>query len=95
MGRTYTPTYRIETRNRSDERWKNYAAWDSRLHGAANDAALERWRRATNVSFTVGGCNWHASEAAGVVLYIAQARIVNQRTGSVVAEAKAPTFEVV
>ena len=94
MGRTITPKYRIEYVESNRER-ANSAAWDAKTYGRANARNLERWRTKLNTSFLPGHCNFHVSQALNVIPHVSYARLVNQKTGEVVAEARMPMFEVV
>ena len=92
MGRSVTPTYRVEVQ--ANTRMDMFS-WDCKVNGRATETNLENWRQAYNASFGPGGVNWHVSEASGVVVHISKARLIRQRTGEVVAETNAPLFEVV
>lgn len=70
-------------------------AWNSKEWGAPNDKNLEQWRVKFNESYKSGGVNYHISLAARVLVHISHARIVNQKTGDIVAVATMPAFEVV
>lgn len=102
MGRIITPKYRVEYRTNhlalgfvlSDMLTKDgkrvlTMCWD----GPATMPKLKEWRVRFNRSFQKGGANEHLSQAHGED-HIHWARIVNQKTGQVVAEVTAPTFEV-
>jgi hypothetical protein len=97
MGRSYTPKYRVEYRDNTMNRLgtDRILSYDAKRYGKPTDAKAEDLRRALNKSFNVGGVNWHVSEAAGVVVSVNRLRIINQRSGQVVAESNAPMFEVV
>jgi hypothetical protein len=94
MGKSYTPTYRIEA-VLNDSCLGVLYTWDSKRHGRPTVANLEQWRQATNRSFQPGGVNWHVSQSAGTVPHISAAKLVRQSNRAVVAEIKAPLFEVV
>jgi len=98
MSKTRTPKYRVEyldntVESRKSRRYtaERTMAWD----GRATRARLEAWREAINASFESSGVNAHLSDALGYVVRIGRSRIVNQRTGEVVAEYVPPMFEVV
>jgi hypothetical protein len=88
MGRSVTPKYRVETKENVGA--MTPAAW----RGRATPARLAEWVEACNKSFLPGGVNGHVSESRGVVVYIHAAKIIEQATGRVVAEYKAPAFQV-
>ena len=93
MGRTSTPTYRIEAA--SNVHGLELFGWDCRRNGRPTDTSAEIYRERLNQSFTFGGHNFHLSESAGIIIHVYEIRIVRQKTGEVVACAKAPMFEVV
>ena len=94
MGRSTTPTYRIEART-NDISVINDCVWNSKYHGRANQENLEKWRTILNASFQPGGVNEHIAEARKAVPHIIAAKLIRQSTGEVVAETKMPAFEVV
>ena len=94
MGRTVTPTHRIELRTNDLKVMESYP-WDSKHYGAANRGNLEEWRTVMNASFQPGGVNEHITEARGIVPHIISAKLIHQRTNEVVAETVMPAFEVV
>jgi len=92
MGRTVTPKYRIEY----NESGRNQVqCWNSKFYGRATAINLEAWRVKHNASFLPSGVNNHVTKALGYVLHVSYARIVNQFSGEVVAEARMPMFEVI
>lgn len=93
MGRSYTPTYRVEYQT-DTARWQTMC-WDTASHGRPNTASLEKWRRSYNESFAPGGDNEHVSKDLGVVIHISRAKLVHQRTGRVMCEVTMPLFEVI
>lgn len=94
MGRITTPKYRIETG--SDKRgWVTLSAWNSRSYGPANAGNLETYRVRFNQSFLKGGVNDHIASGNQPVPYYSNLRIVEQKTGRVVAVAHGPAFEIV
>lgn len=104
MGRSITPTYRVEYTgallalgkvtadavSRVDGKRVHVQGW----RGRATEALLADWRVTMNRSFQAGGSNEHISKAYNVQEHINFARIVHQGTGRVVAEVTMPTFEV-
>lgn len=94
MGRSYTPTYRIEYRTNTLDAGHIAAdkltevgrvctmAW--RKGVKPNREALKAWVAAHNASCQPGGCNAHLS-AGGMVEAISWARIVRQADDHVVA----------
>ncbi len=90
MARSTTPTYRVEvTANKSLSDF----AWH-RTDGRANEFNLEMWRQGYNASFQVGGVNGPRDET-DVIVHISTAKLIHQNTGKIVAEAHAPTFEII
>lgn len=88
MGKTITPTFRVEYR---DQQGWHSECWD----GRATDKRAEDWRIARNASMKTGGANEHIPPFLGFIPHISHVKIVHQRSGTVVAEAKMPMFEVV
>jgi len=88
MGRSIIPTYYAKYRDQSgwhDISWK----------GRATEAKAEKLRKTLNYSFNPGGCNYHVSKAVGYIIHVSEVKVVrNDRSGEVVAMAKAPMFEV-
>lgn len=88
MGKSYTPTYRVEYRDQTglhSECWK----------GRATAQRLEAWRQARNTSLGHGGVNYHLSLAVGLIVHVSWARLIRQSTREVVAEVRQPLFEAV
>ena len=85
MGRTITPTYRLEM---EEQRLGSTspAAWK----GRPTDANLERYV----LAYVDGGVNVHLSESLGYMPIPHAARVVRQSTGQVVASWKAAMFQV-
>lgn len=94
MGRSYTPKYRVEyTDNNPKARNQTFSVYKSMgWNGVATVAKLEDWRKSMNDSFKPGGCNDLVSRE--YIYQIVNCRLVNQTTNDVVAEVKAPMFEV-
>ena len=90
MGRSTTPTYRVEVKA---NRPMGMFGWDSR-DGRANEANLELWRQGYNESFQVGGVNGPRADS-DIIVHISSAKLVRQSTGEVVAEVNAPAFEII
>lgn len=88
MGRTVTPKYRIESRDNMGKlsQW----AW----RGKVSASLLADYMDSYNASFQPSGANWHVSKALGVVAYHSAAKVINQRTGEIVATWSAPLFSV-
>ncbi|MDP2661737.1 MAG: hypothetical protein Q8R28_13500 [Dehalococcoidia bacterium] len=105
MGRSITPKYRVEY---WDQAGFHQEVWDSRPinrpldrnrtgYGQPTQANLERWRQARNESMLPGKVNEQVSKMYGYMPHISRAQIVHNvpGKGSVVAEVRAPAFEVV
>lgn len=92
MGRSYTPTYRLEW---FDARGKSGAIWDVLTMGRPSIPNLERYVLAMERSFEAGGANSRLSERLGYVPYANKAQIVRQKTDEIVVEWTAPAFRVV
>ena len=86
MGKSYTPTYRLEFNDGKPQ----MQAWK----GRATDQALEQWIYSYAKSLELGGVNQHISLSLGHIPYPNKARIVRQSNGEVVAEWKAGLFQV-
>lgn len=93
MGRSFTPKYRIETGS-DKQGWVTYAAWRCE-YGKPDASRLEAYRVKLNESFLPGGVNSHCVGSAGQVLYFSNLRVVEQKTGRVVAVAWGPMFELI
>lgn len=99
MGRSYTPTYRVETfDNRMNvslyQRRLESCAWNCKRDGRPTEANAEKYRQEMNKTFLPGGVNYHISESCGFTIHISTVWIIRQSTGELVAKAKAPMFEV-
>ncbi len=101
MGRSYTPKYRVEYRDntmyvdgRVPTMYPGRVSWPSHL-GKPSNAKAEDLRRKMNQSFQPGGVNGHVSNALNTVVHIYRLWVVEQKTGTWVAETTAPAFEVV
>lgn len=88
MGKSYTPTYRVEYRDQTG--W-NTVLWK----GKASAKALEAWRVQMNESLRPGGVNDQIGKALGFTPHVSHAKLIHQASRQVVAEAKMPMFEVV
>ena len=98
MGRTRTPAYRVEVgpaRGNGRTVVSTPSCWFVNEKGRPTAANLEAYVHAYIDSCKVGGCNEHLSQAYGFIPVPSFARIVDQRTGGVVAEWKAPAFLVI
>ena len=92
MGRITTPTYRVETTLNKGS--MTPFAWHGKQDGRATQKNLEAWRIGYNKSFQTGGVNGPRN-GSDTIVHISSARLIRQSTGEVVAEVKAPMFEVV
>lgn len=91
MGKSYTPTFHAYYRDNVNPKvWKDIG-WT--VKGRPTDAKAEDFRKTLNKSFDIGGCNYHVSEAAGVVVHVIEVKVVRQSPREIVAVAKAPMFE--
>ena len=95
MGRTSTPTYRVEFKDNTSGHYWNQQSWDCRQDGTPTEANLEQWRIRYNASFQSDGINFHCSKSLGKVIHISEARLVRQATGQIVVATRMPMFEVV
>ena len=97
MGRSITPTFRVEFHDNPfaavDLGVRNSFCWNTKSFGRPTAANLAAWREKMNASYAAGGVNEHVSEGRGYVIRISAARVVRQSTGAVVAEFTAPMFE--
>lgn len=93
MGRVTTPTFRAELKTNVPANLTD-AAWNCRTMGRPTVENAEAYRIRLNESFKPGGVNGPRNDT-DVVIHVHTVRIVRQATGEVVAEAKAPMFEVV
>lgn len=95
MGRSYTPTYRVEYNdNPFRVAWNGIEAWDCKRYGRPTAKNLTEWRNRRNASMQKGGVNDHIPAALGYIPHISHAKIVRQSTGEVVAEYVMPAFEI-
>jgi len=95
MGHSYTPKFRVEyTDNNPKALGQKLSVRKSMgwTHGVASASKLIEWREAMNKSFLPDGVNSHVSKE--FIYQIVNCRLVNQFTDEVVAEFKAPMFEV-
>lgn len=84
MGRSITPTYRIEFRATGG--YHTPSAWRAE-YGRPSAASLARWVESFEASTREGGVNAHLG-----VTTVWSARIVRQATGAVVADYAGPAF---
>lgn len=91
MSRSTTPTYRVEVKANKPI---GMFGWNGRQDGAATEANLEKWRQSYNTSFQVGGVNGPINDG-DIIVHISSAKLIRQSTGEVVAETKAPAFEII
>lgn len=97
MGKSITPKYRIELWENRRTTWfpcSIQMCWFVKNYGPVTNKNLERWIEKYNQSYQPGGVNWHVSERTGIVHYCHTAKIVEQKTGEVVAEYHAPAFMI-
>ena len=85
MGKTVTPTYRLEIYERAR---RSSMAWS----GKPSQAALAKYIRRYIKSLQKGGVNYHISLSLGHIPIPTKARIVRQKTGDVVTTWVAPSF---
>lgn len=85
--RSITPTYRLEVKAnvKMTKVWK----------GKVSAALLEKHITDLNQSFMPNGVNAHVRKYTGFVVYVSSAKVIRQSTGDVVAEWKAPAFQVI
>ncbi len=88
MGKSITPKYRVEYRDQGGWHAECWA-------GRATSERLEAWRKSRNQSFNHGGVNYPTAVAIGYIPHISHAKLVRQSNALVVADVKAPMFEVV
>ena len=98
MGRSMTPTYRIETWEglNTSKTPSVIMGWNvGGLNGYGKPTAknLAEWMKKYNDSYKFGGVNYHCSERAGVIIHAYKARIVRQSTGEVISEWQMEDFE--
>jgi hypothetical protein len=89
MGRSVTPTYRVEVWD-GVKKTPDVMAWE----GRASEALLGEWVYVYGKSFEHDGVNAQVSNMLGYIPYPTRARIVHQRSGEVKAEWKAAMFQV-
>jgi hypothetical protein len=98
MGKSITPTYRIEFTENGSQRpllvtLNNTMRWPKEA-GKVSDANLEKYMKVYGKSLEIGGCNEHISKALGHIPYPSAAWVVRQRDNKVVASWKAAMFQV-
>lgn len=90
MGRTTTPTYRIQVQeNINPGIWKDHGFWDKRSterFGKPSNRGLELWMDGVNESFGPSGVNSHVGMVDGIQRQIIQAKVTNQITGEIKAQ---------
>lgn len=94
MGRSYTPTYRVETKENPRTAHISTTCWNVKSYGRPTQANVDKWRDAMNASFQPGGVNDHCNLPGGEVRHVRMARVVRQSSGEVVMTSNAPMFEV-
>lgn len=93
MGRSTTPTYRVEIRESGVNTGKRYrwqGAWNSRYSGRPTDATLAEYIKKHEASTEPGGVN----ECLGR-MKVDSACVIRQSTGEIVASYTAPAFAVI
>lgn len=93
MGRTITPTYRVEFKDNTSGKYWNSQSWESKAYGQPTDTNLESWRQRYNKSFGIEGVNFHCSRSVGFIIHIHTARLIRQATGEIIATTTMPAFE--
>ena len=99
MGRSFTPTFRIETGPATCPGKATVVTsthgWDAKSYGRPTKANLDKYALATIKSMHLGGCNEHISKGYGFIPVPAWIKVVRQATGEVVAEWKPAPFQVI
>lgn len=90
MGKTYTPTYRVEY---YDQLGKHTALWT--LPGKPTPDKLAAWITSYHASLKIGGCNEHLSKSYGFVPFAHKAFIIRQSTRKEICTWRAPLFVIV
>lgn len=85
MGRTFTPTYRIEMQGSTAACWRTKDYGQMRGHGQPTAANLTAYVNAFVNSQMAGGPNEHIREALGKPIVPTWARIVRQSDNRVMA----------
>lgn len=88
MGRTITPTFRVEYVMFGNIGITS-SAWYTRHEGHPDDENLRRHVEKLEDSSKPGGCNAHCGP-----MVVASAKIIRQKTDEVVANYKGPAFVV-
>ena len=91
MGRSYTPTYRIEFR---DHRGWFHAPWNCKTNGRPTNANLKAYLAGYVESLKPGGVNAQIGELFGIS-FPSEGRIVRQSDNVAVATYYAPKFQAV
>lgn len=84
MGRTYTPTFRVNVTTDNPTVRVDAFGWTVKHQGRPTDDALAVWVAKYNESFAAGGCNEQISKTFGQTSIVA-AEIVRQSTDEIVA----------
>ena len=93
MGKIITPTYRIEVKeNDFTDSW-HVMSWNKE-YGKPNTKNLENFVSKMNESYLPTGVNSHITKMRGYIVCVYKARIIHQKSGDIVAEWKAPSFQV-
>ena len=91
MGRSYTPTYRLEFWE-DPQGSKQQHAWNKGIK--PTEHTLEAWVHSYAGSLGAQGVNTHLSKALGYVPFPVKAQVIRQATGEIVATWKAGMFQV-
>lgn len=92
MGRSVTPTFRIEARTMGFVP-TFHMAWPKQA-GRPSTKTAEEYVRRFNASLEPGGCNEHLKKSCPMARMLG-VKVVRQSTGAVVASYDLPMFEVV
>ena len=92
MGRTTTPTFRVE--HRTNVGHITAAAWDTKRDGRPTNAAAAAYRAQLNASLQPGGCNNPDPKPTDVVMHVTEVRVYRNATNVLIASDHAPMFEV-
>jgi len=87
MGKTYTPKHRIEFKL-NDGMTMGVA-----FKGRVTERTVASFVANMNHSFKPGNCNGHLSNK--ILLYVNSAKVIEQKSGNIVASYVAPMFQVI
>lgn len=91
MGRSVTPTFRVETTGTIG---MTPACWNTKSYGRPSEKTAREYVEKFNESLEPGKCNEHIRKAYPNAR-MTGAKIIRQSTGEVVASYAAPMFQVV